>query len=99
MLLSGAEHHKDTQIIGTLAQLIHDISRLQCLSVHGLVDKLGVSTVSLKVGRWLPWLNQCTYPRLIQVFEETKQQRYLDTARHMETYFLNNLPADGIVPW
>ncbi|KAH6918980.1 glucuronyl hydrolase [Coprinopsis sp. MPI-PUGE-AT-0042] len=29
----------------------------------------------------------------------TGDARYLDTAKRMATYFLNNLPPDGVVPW
>ncbi|TDL27623.1 glycoside hydrolase family 88 protein [Rickenella mellea] len=33
------------------------------------------------------------------MFANTGTQRYLDTSRSMATYFKNNLPSDGIVPW
>ena len=33
------------------------------------------------------------------MYRRTRLVRYLDTARHMADYFLNNIPADKIVPW
>ena len=33
------------------------------------------------------------------VYRHTKLVRYLFTARRMAEYFLDNIPADGIVPW
>jgi len=33
------------------------------------------------------------------VYRRTQLIRYLDTARRMASYFLNNIPADGVVPW
>jgi len=33
------------------------------------------------------------------VYRRTRLVRYLDTARRMADYFLNNIPADYIVPW
>ncbi|KZT11587.1 glycoside hydrolase family 88 protein [Laetiporus sulphureus 93-53] len=33
------------------------------------------------------------------MFNHTGQVQYLETARHMASYFLTNLPEDGIVPW
>ena len=35
----------------------------------------------------------------IIVFKHTQNTSYLDTSRRMAAYFLNTLPADGIVPW
>ena len=32
------------------------------------------------------------------VYRHTRLVRYLDTARSMAGYFLNNIPADGIIP-
>jgi hypothetical protein len=34
-----------------------------------------------------------------KVYRRTRLVRYLDTARRMADYFLNNIPADGIIPW
>jgi hypothetical protein len=36
---------------------------------------------------------------LEKVHRLTGESRFLDTAKRMATYFLNNLPADGVVPW
>lgn len=33
------------------------------------------------------------------VYRRTRLMRYLITARRMAAYFLDNIPADGIVPW
>jgi hypothetical protein len=33
------------------------------------------------------------------VYRRTRLVRYLHTARSMANYFLNNIPADGIIPW
>jgi hypothetical protein len=33
------------------------------------------------------------------VYRRTRLVRYLVTARRMAGYFLDNIPADGIVPW
>lgn len=33
------------------------------------------------------------------VYQNTKEQRYLDTSRRMATYFVTNTPSNGIVPW
>ncbi len=33
------------------------------------------------------------------VYRRTRLVRYLVTARRMAEYFLNNIPADGIIPW
>ena len=33
------------------------------------------------------------------VYRRTRLVRYLDTARSMASYFLNNIPKDGIIPW
>ena len=33
------------------------------------------------------------------MYRRTRLVRYLDTARRMADYFLNNIPADGIIPW
>ncbi|CAA7265376.1 unnamed protein product [Cyclocybe aegerita] len=33
------------------------------------------------------------------MYRLTRNPNYLSTARRMATYFLNNLPADGVVPW
>ncbi|THH21079.1 hypothetical protein EW146_g411 [Bondarzewia mesenterica] len=33
------------------------------------------------------------------MFKRTSQQNYLETARHMAAYFIDNIPANGIVPW
>ncbi|KAA1477060.1 d-4,5 unsaturated-glucuronyl hydrolase-like protein [Dentipellis sp. KUC8613] len=33
------------------------------------------------------------------VHQRTGEQRYLDTARRMASYFIDNLPSDNIVPW
>jgi hypothetical protein len=33
------------------------------------------------------------------VYRRTRLTRYLDTARRMAGYFLNNIPPDGIIPW
>lgn len=33
------------------------------------------------------------------MYRRTRLERYLDTARRMAEYFLDNIPADGIVPW
>ncbi|KAJ3500762.1 hypothetical protein NLJ89_g9646 [Agrocybe chaxingu] len=41
-------------------------------------------------------IDQYDEPR---VYRLTRNPNYLATARRMATYFLNNLPADGIVPW
>ncbi|KAH8118301.1 d-4,5 unsaturated-glucuronyl hydrolase-like protein [Phellopilus nigrolimitatus] len=34
-----------------------------------------------------------------QMYQNTGDQRYLDTSRRMATYFTDNLPSSGIVPW
>lgn len=36
---------------------------------------------------------------LLQVYKRSKNPKYLATAQKLATYFLNNLPSDGIVPW
>ncbi|EIW85467.1 glycoside hydrolase family 88 protein [Coniophora puteana RWD-64-598 SS2] len=36
---------------------------------------------------------------LCTVYYHTNDTRYLETSRAMATYFVNNLPSDGIVPW
>ncbi len=36
---------------------------------------------------------------LSTVYQNTNLERYLETSRRMATYFLNNIPGDGIVPW
>ncbi|EEB91111.1 hypothetical protein MPER_10586 [Moniliophthora perniciosa FA553] len=33
------------------------------------------------------------------MYKRTQNPDYLDTARRLASYFLNNLPKDGIVPW
>lgn len=33
------------------------------------------------------------------VFKHTQNVTYLETARKMSQYFLDHLPADGVVPW
>jgi hypothetical protein len=33
------------------------------------------------------------------VYRLAKKNDYLLTARRLATYFLNNIPSDGIVPW
>jgi len=33
------------------------------------------------------------------MYKHTGLDRYLDTARRMASYFVNNLPSDGITPW
>ncbi|KDQ59641.1 glycoside hydrolase family 88 protein [Jaapia argillacea MUCL 33604] len=33
------------------------------------------------------------------MYSKTNQTRYLDTARAMATYFVNNVPSSGVVPW
>jgi hypothetical protein len=33
------------------------------------------------------------------VYKHTKMVRYLETARRLATYFLDNLPEDGVPPW
>ena len=33
------------------------------------------------------------------MYRRTRLVRYLDTAQRMADYFLNNIPADGIIPW
>ncbi|KAF7353694.1 Glycoside hydrolase family 88 protein [Mycena venus] len=33
------------------------------------------------------------------MYKRSKQPRYLTTAQNLATYFLDNLPSDGIVPW
>ncbi|KAF9009445.1 glycoside hydrolase family 88 protein [Cyathus striatus] len=33
------------------------------------------------------------------MFKYTGDTKYLDTSRRLATYFLDNLPSDGIVPW
>ncbi|KAJ7491223.1 glycoside hydrolase family 88 protein [Mycena latifolia] len=33
------------------------------------------------------------------MYKHTKDPNYLTTARRLATYFLNNMPSDGIVPW
>jgi len=33
------------------------------------------------------------------MYQNTKEQRYLDTSRRMGTYFISNTPSNGIVPW
>lgn len=33
------------------------------------------------------------------MYRRTRLVRYLDTARRMADYFLNNIPADEIIPW
>ncbi|KAI0291432.1 d-4,5 unsaturated-glucuronyl hydrolase-like protein [Russula brevipes] len=33
------------------------------------------------------------------MYRRTRLTRYLDTARRMAGYFLNNIPPDGIIPW
>ncbi|KAJ7043078.1 glycoside hydrolase family 88 protein [Mycena alexandri] len=33
------------------------------------------------------------------MYSHTQDPNYLTTARRLATYFLNNLPSDGIVPW
>ncbi|KAI0303288.1 d-4,5 unsaturated-glucuronyl hydrolase-like protein [Multifurca ochricompacta] len=33
------------------------------------------------------------------MYRRTQLDRYLDTARRMAGYFLNNIPEDGIIPW
>ena len=37
--------------------------------------------------------------RCVLVYRRTGIFEYLKTARHMADYFLDNMPADGIVPW
>ncbi|KAL5508057.1 hypothetical protein ACEPAH_5675 [Sanghuangporus vaninii] len=34
-----------------------------------------------------------------QMYQNTGEQRYLDTSRQMATYFTQNVPSSGIVPW
>ena len=34
-----------------------------------------------------------------EVYRRTRLERYLITARRMAAYFLDNIPADGVVPW
>jgi hypothetical protein len=36
---------------------------------------------------------------VVIVYRRTKVVDYLVTARRMADYFLNNIPADGIIPW
>ena len=31
--------------------------------------------------------------------QQTKEYRYLQTARRMANYFISHIPSDGIVPW
>ncbi|KAJ7090355.1 glycoside hydrolase family 88 protein [Mycena belliarum] len=33
------------------------------------------------------------------MYKRSGDPKYLDTARRLATYFLNNMPSDGIVPW
>ena len=33
------------------------------------------------------------------VYKNTQLPEFLQTARHMASYFLDHLPKDGIVPW
>jgi len=33
------------------------------------------------------------------MYQHTHDPKYLNTSRRMATYFLENLPADGVVPW
>jgi hypothetical protein len=35
----------------------------------------------------------------VTVYQNTLMKAYLDTARHTASYFVTNLPADGVVPW
>ncbi len=36
---------------------------------------------------------------MVSVYKWTGDSNYLVTARRAATYFLNNLPSDGIGPW
>ncbi|KAF9533880.1 glycoside hydrolase family 88 protein [Crepidotus variabilis] len=33
------------------------------------------------------------------MYRHTQKASYLDTARKMATYFINNTPSDGVIPW
>lgn len=75
------------------------------LSAHGAEVKPGESMALRTVGPptelfyslvcHLSFSTSLTF----EVYQHTQEVRYLDTARNMASYFLDNLPADGVVPW
>lgn len=44
-------------------------------------------------------LLQSLISKYCTVYQNTKEERYLDTSRRMATYFVDNTPSNGIVPW
>ena len=64
----------------------------------GLVGKHGRST-GLRTVRLGHELAEFSWRFDNSVYRLTGNVNYLDTSRRLATYFLSNLPADGIVPW
>jgi hypothetical protein len=66
----------------------------------GAVVKHGVFTALQTVrNRNLFWVHLPKPLTGCPVYSRTHLVRYLDTARHMAEYFLDHIPADGIIPW
>lgn len=66
--------------------------------VPGLEDRLGGSTGSQIVSSVRV---SCLSSDLTKsaVHKNTKIPGYIDTARRMATYYLDNIPSTGLVPW
>ena len=64
----------------------------------GLVGKHGLST-GLRTVRLGHKLAEFSSRFNNSVYRLTGDVNYLATSRRLATYFLSNLPADGIVPW
>ncbi|KAI0933566.1 hypothetical protein AcV5_005683 [Taiwanofungus camphoratus] len=75
---------------GCISQELH--------TVHGAEGKRGGSMDFLIVSAQFLCIQNEPIATFI-VYKHTQHLDYLNTARHMASYFLTNLPSNGVVPW
>ena len=63
-------------------------SRGQAWGIYGFANSMCIHCVSARHISCLPI-----------VYYHTKMSDFLETSRRMASYFLDNIPEDGIVPW
>ena len=69
------------------------------MTVPGLEDKLGESMATQIVKMTSLRILHFTAKTWCLVYKYTNEDRYLNASRWLATYFVDNIPSNGIVPW
>jgi hypothetical protein len=97
-------HSRSLNMMPIPAQSLPSLQcRVTLTPAPGAAVKHGASMASPTVRNRMFYVFPCsaysTTPIGCTVYSRTRLVRYLHTARRMARYFLDNIPADGIVPW